>query len=214
MTFSIDLGRYRVIDLSYLVVPPGSPDRPFVIQRGRLGDLAYKFDIVRAHTHVGTHVETPAHFFPQGKDVAVLPLERFFGRAVLLDVPDATQAEEIGPAYLDRCLGDLMQPGDIVICRNSDVRPRPRPSFTPEAALWLRDRDAKMIGIGTDFALGPTITAARAFHDILMARDVCLIEFLDNLRELRRREFFFMALPFKCAQIDSAPARAIAIEEL
>ena len=38
--------------------------------------------------------------------------------------------------------------------------------------------------------------------------------FLDNLRELRRREFFFMALPFKCAQIDSAPARAIAIEEL
>ena len=79
--------------------------------------------------------------------------------------------------------------------------------------MWLRDRGVKMLGIGGAFRLGVTITAARALHDILMARDVCLVEFLDGLDALSRREFFFMALPFKCAEIDSAPARAIAIEE-
>lgn len=213
MVFSIELERYRIVDLSYLVVPPGTRDRPFVMQRGRLADQAYKFDVIRTHSHVGTHVETPAHFFPEGKDVSHLPLDAFFGRAVLLDVPDAAAAEEIDGAYLDAAIGDILQPGDILICRNSDLEADATPAFTPEAAVWLRDKQIKMLGIDEHFALGATMTASRALHDILMRRDICLIEFLDNLAELRRREFFFMALPARIAQIDSAPARAIAIEE-
>ena len=213
MAFSIDLTKYRVVDLSYTVVPPGTPSRPFVVQRGRLADNAYKFDIVRTHTHVGTHVETPAHFYLGGKDAVQFPLEAFFGRAVLLDVPDAAQAQRMDGAYLEARIGELLEPRDIVLCRNSDSKGGPAPCFTPEAAVWLRDREIKMLGIDEHFRLGSTITASRAFHDILMSRDVCLIEFLDNLAELRRREFFFMALPFKCSLIDSAPARAIAIEE-
>jgi kynurenine formamidase len=213
MTFSIDLEAYRVVDLSYQVVPPGSEDRPFVIQRGRLADNAYKYDILRTHTHVGTHVEAPAHFYPGGKDVTALPLERFMGRGVLLDVPHAAAAQAIDGGYLDAALGELMEPDDIVICRNSDPEAAETPCFTPQGAQWLRDRGIRMLGIGGGVRLGATITAARALHDILMSRDVCLVEFLDNLEALRRRAFFFMALPFKCAQIDSAPARAIAIEE-
>ena len=213
MVFSIDLAAYRIVDLSYTVVPPGTGDRPFVVQRGRLADNAYKFDIVRTHTHVGTHVEAPAHFYLGGTDVTHLPLEAFLGRAVLLDVPDAAAAQEIDSAYLDAAIGDVLQAGDIVICRNSDREAEHLPCFTPEGALWLRDRQIKMLGIDEHFRLGATITAGRALHDILMSRDICLIEFLDNLAELRRREFFFMALPFKCAQIDSAWARAIAIEQ-
>ena len=213
MVFSIDLTAYRIVDLSYTVVPPGTSDRPFVVQRGRLGDNAYKFDVVRTHTHVGTHVEAPAHFYLGGKDVTQLPLERFFGRAVLLDVADAAAAQAIDGAYLDGALGDLMQSGDIVLCRNSDPQAKHPPCFTPEAAVWLRGREIKMLGIDTHFRLGATITAARALHDILMRHDVCLVEFLDNLAALRRREFFFIALPFKRAQIDSAFARAIAVED-
>jgi len=213
MAFSIDLEKYRIVDLSYQVVPPGTSSRPFVIERGRLADNAYKFDVIRTHTHVGTHVEAPAHFYPDGKDVTELPLETFFGRAVLLDVGDASKAQAIDGAYLDEHLGELIQAGDIVVCRNSDQEAESPPSFTPEAALWLRDHEIKMLGIGERFGLGSTITASRALHDILMRREICLVEFLENLGELRRREFFFMALPFKCAQIDSAPARAIAIEE-
>lgn len=213
MTFSIDLERYRIVDLSYTVVPPGTADRPYVIQRGRLADNAYKFDVIRTHTHVGTHVESPAHFYPGGKDVTHLPLESFYGRSLLLDVADASAAQDIDGAYMDTALGGRMQPGDIVICRNSDRGACANPCLAPEAALWLRERQVKMVGIDEHFRLGATITAARAVHDILMSRDVCLVEFLDNLAELRRPEFFLMAFPFKCAQIDSAPARAIAIEE-
>ncbi|MFP4057076.1 MAG: cyclase family protein [Candidatus Brocadiia bacterium] len=213
MTFSIDTRKYRVVDLSYQVVPPGTADRPYVIQLGRLADNAYKFDITRTHTHVGTHVEAPAHFYLGGKDFTELPLEAFFGRGILLDVTDAAEAQRIDGAYLREKLAAVIEPGDIVVARNSDLGAEATPSFTPEAALWFRERRIKMLGVDQHFRLGPTITATRALHDILMSQDICLIEFLDNLAELRRPDLFFMALPFKCAQIDSAPARAIAIEE-
>ena len=212
MVFTIDLTRYRVVDLSCVVVPPGTPDRPYIVERGLLADFAYKHE-VHTHSHVGTHVESPAHFFPNGKDATQLPLDAFFGRAVLLDVPDAAAATAIDGAYLDAAIGPTLRDGDIVICRNSDPDADVTPCLTPEAALWLRDRGIKMLGIDTQFRLGATLTASRALHDILMQRDVCLVEFLDNLAELRRPEFFFMALPARIAQVDSALARAIAIEE-
>ena len=40
------------------------------------------------------------------------------------------------------------------------------------------------------------------------------VEFLTNLDELKRREFYFMALPFKAKGLDSMWVRAIAIEEM
>lgn len=211
--FSIDLAKFRVVDLSWVVRPPGSGERPFVVERGRLADNAYKFDILRTHTHVGTHVESPAHFFADGEDAASLPLERFFGRGVLLDIRNALDAQEMDGEFLEKHLAERFRSGDVLICRNSDREASVTPCFSPEGAGWLRDRGAKLVGLGPDFRLGATVTATRGFHDILMGAGVCLVEFLDGLERLRREEFYFMALPVRWAGVDSAPARAIAIEE-
>ena len=216
-TFDIDLAGYRIIDLSYEVVPPGTQDRPFRTKRGYLADRAFKH-AVTTHSHVGTHVEAPAHFFAGGKDVCDLPLSQFLGRAVLLDVPEAKVAMAIGPEYLERAIGDIMQFGDIVICRNHDpeslrsARPEDKPCFVPAGARWLAARQVKMVGIDGHFRLGKDIEDGRAFHDILQSQDVCLVELLDNLSALSQRQFFFMALPWKVRKLDSSWARAIAIE--
>jgi len=213
--FTIDWNRYRLVDLSYTVVPPGSEDRPFEIERGYLADRAYKHD-VRTHSHVGTHVEAPAHFFDDGKDTTEFPLTHFMGRAILLDVEDVAAMPKITPAYLEQAIGDLIQEGDIIICRNLDTQAKAegrKPVLTPEAAHWLRQHRIKMLGIDTHFGLGEDIQSTRALHDILQSEGVCLIEWLDNLEALQRREFFFMALPYKVRQMDSSWARAVAIEE-
>lgn len=213
--FTIDWGRYRLVDLSYTVVPPGSEYRPFKIEKAYLADNAYKHD-VSTHSHVGTHIEAPAHFFDDGKDTTELPLTHFMGRAILLDVMDVAATPKITPDYLDQTIGDLIQEGDIVICRNLDAEAKGegrRPVLTPEAARWLRRYKIKMLGVDRSVGLGEDIQASRALHDILQNEDVCLLEWLDNLEALQKREFFFMSLPYKVKQMDSSWVRAVAIEE-
>jgi kynurenine formamidase len=69
-----------------------------------------------------------------------------------------------------------------------------------------------MLGIDTNFKLGRDVEEGRLIHDILMSKGVTFIEFLDNLHLISKREFFFMALPYK-VKMDSSWTRAIAIEE-
>jgi arylformamidase len=216
--FNIDLNKYRIVDISYEVVPPGSDDRPFVMERGFLADMAYKYDITKTHSHVGTHVEAPAHFFDGGKDVTQLPMETYYGRAILLEIDDAEKNRAILPPFMDKAIGDICQPGDIIICRNNDKESlkgnRPKPHLTPEAAQWFVDHEMKMLGIDNNVGLSKDIPSGRKLHDILMSKDIPIIEWLDNLDQIKKREFFLMSLPFKVRIMDSSWARVIAIEDI
>ena len=220
MLFNIDLTKHRVVDLSYQVEPNEGGDRPFVIRRGLLADRAFKYDVVNTHSHVGTHVEAPAHFFERGKDITQFPLQAFYGRALLLEIDDAKAERVITDAIAEARLGARVRPGDIIICRNNDDAsiasgdPEALPHLTPEAAEWMRDRKIKMLGVDNYVRLAKDVPSGRRLHDILMSADVCFTEWLDNLSDITRTEFFFMALPFKVKQMDSSWARAIAIEEL
>ena len=128
-------------------------------------------------------------------------------------------ALQLGGDYLYGAIADKVQPGDIIICRNSDQAsrrsgdPTRYPTLTPSAAEWLALRGIKMVGIDNSFRLGKDIADGRALHDILMSRGVTLIEWLDNLEAISRPAFFFMAVPYKVKTMDSSWCRAIAIVE-
>ncbi|MGC8971217.1 MAG: cyclase family protein [bacterium] len=204
--FDIDLSRYRILDLSKEVIPPGTEDRPFKVERTFLSDRTYKHD-VWTHSHVGTHIEASSHFYDDGKDINEYPLEAFFGRAILLDAEPGT----IDAKIIERLIGDIIKEQDIVICRNKRIGSG-YPYLTTESARWLADKRIKMLGIDTNFKLGRDVEEGRLIHDILMSKGVTFIEFLDNLHLISKREFFFMALPYK-VKMDSSWTRAIAVEE-
>jgi len=216
--FDIDLSKYRVIDLSYEVVPPGSDDRPFVIQRGFLADMAYKYDVTKTHSHVGTHVEMPAHFFDGGKEVTDFPLSTFFGRTVLLEIDEVGQDPSITSEFTSKAIGNIIKEGDIVICRNNDKESlkgsKPKPYLTPDVARWFKAHKIKLLGIDNNVGLSKDIPSGRELHDILMGVNVPIIEWLDNLDQIKNSVFFLMALPFKVKTMDSSWARVIAIEDV
>ena len=204
--FSIDLDKYRIIDLSLDVIPPGTEDRPFKVEKGLLSDRAYMHK-VWTHSHVGTHIEASSHFFDDGKDIDEYPLDAFLGRAILLDAEPGIIDEKV----IEGLIGDIIKEQDIIICRNKRTGSG-YPYLTSESARWLADKKIKMLGIDTNFKLGRDVEEGRLIHNILMSREVTLIEFLSNLDLISRREFFFLALPYK-VKLDSSWTRAIAIEE-
>jgi arylformamidase len=222
--FSIDLTKYRVVDLSLEVVVPGTEERPFRATRGHLADRAFKHDI-ETHTHVGAHIESPAHFYEDGQELGAYPLSRFFGRAVLFEF-SGIDGENIDGPKLEKDIGNLVQPGDFVLFRNNhpdwrriEIEDRSRiPYLCADGCRWLAEKKVKMIVIDT--ATGIRVAngseSSRENHDILMRPevDVLLLEGADGLDDLTQKEFFFMALPFKTKGIDSAWTRAIAIEEI
>jgi len=220
--FTIDLGKYRVVDLSCEVVPGQEADalgyRPFITERwGYLSDGGHTEYIVKTHSHVGTHVEGPRHFFGKGKSITEMPLTAFMGRGVLIGVKLEEPNLEITTDYLEGISGDLIREKDIIICRNdgsySGNDPDKFPYLAPQTAGWFLKHKAKMIGCYR-INIGNTIAAGREFEREMMGNGVLFVEFLENVDQLRKREFFFMALPFKVKGFGSSWARAVAIEEI
>jgi len=212
--FTIDPEQYRLVDLSSVIAPPGTEERPLEVSEGRLADDTFKTDITRLHSHVGTHVEAPAHFYEGGKLITQFPLADFFGPAVLLSIDDPADREVTGKT-LDEYVGGIFQPGHVLLCRNGLAQTRegeePIPTLTPDAARWMVAHQMKLLVIDYWFGLGPNIPATRELHDILLSQDICIVEGT-VLDDLQQRECFFMALPVAFA-LDSSFARAIAIEE-
>lgn len=217
--FDIDLEKYDVIDLSITVQAGQAGDRPFLVKQGLLADGAYKHDI-QTHSHVGTHVEFPAHFYGQHKKGATdYPLSAFMGRAILCRVTQTGADLAITAGYLQQEIGDIIRPGDIVVFRNDGTRYDGTnidaiPYFTAEAARWIRDHKVKLIILDT-IRMGRDIPAGREFHDILMGdgAEIPFVEFVENLDALTKREFYVMCLPYKVKGLDSSFCRAIAIQE-
>jgi len=216
--FTLNPRRYKVIDISHLVIPGEEMDRPFMIQKALLQDKTFRYDI-KTHSHVGTHVEVGAHFYEGGKTIIDYPLHTFYGAGVLFSVKE----KRITGAICEKALGKSIQKEDIVVIRNDTgvkfskqevyLKGNLRlPTLTSEAAHWLAEKNVKMLVLDS-IRLGENIEEIREFHDILMSRDVVFVEIVDNLDKITQPRFFVMALPLKVRGLDSSFCRALVIEE-
>ena len=215
----LNLDKYEIIDISYTVVPGEDPNRPFAIHKALLQDKTFRYEILKTHSHVGTHVEVGAHFYEGGKSITDYPLERFFGPGILLSVKDMVVTSKT----CENSLGSRIQEGDIVVIRNDTgikltkkelylEREERLPKLTPSAAKWLVKYKPKLIVL--DFIrFGEDIDGTRQFHDILMSQDVNFVEFVDNLDKITQERFYVMALPYKVKGLDSSFCRAIILQK-
>jgi kynurenine formamidase len=202
-------GEYRVVDLSALVTPGvlkvsghyqwGKMQRKFEL-RQFIAPGPHFMNFVEAETHVGTHVEVPAHVSESGKSAADLPLSSFFGSGILFRFTDRTaDTRELTPADLEG-----VRSGDIVLIGGQ--KGKPLPNVGKATAQWLADKGVKMIGID-DFA-----TVDDDAHHVLLPRDIPIIEQLANLQDLKHNRFLFFALPLRVKEMDSSWIRAMALE--
>lgn len=214
-----DLKKYEIIDISHTVIPGENIDRPFAIQKALLEDLTFRYDILRTHSHVGTHVEVGAHFYEGGKSITDYPLERFHGPGILLSVKEMVVTGET----CEKSLGNKIQEGDIIVIRNDTgiiltkqqlyLEGEDRlPKLTPSAAKWLARYKPKLIVLDY-IRFGEDIDETRQFHDILMSQDANFVEFVDNLEKITQDRFYVMALPYKVQGLDSSFCRAIVIQK-
>lgn len=212
MLFAIDWTKYKCIDLSWTVTAnQDNPERPFDVRLGALADGTNKFDIINTHTHVGTHVESPWHFYGKGKTCAEYPVEHFMGVAALLDPVIAGNEPFVRLAQVKKALEPHRGRFDMLYVRNTTAQ---RPiRYHMECIPYFAEFSLKLFVFDVTVAFGETNEDGRTFHDLLMSRDTLLVEFPDNGHAIDKDLFYLMAVPTKVFGIDSNPCRLLAIVE-
>lgn len=212
MPVFIDPEKYEIIDLSMEVTPNEMPpDRPFEITAGRLPDQTWKFDITNTHTHVGTHIEFPWHFYGSGRACTDYPLEKFMGPALRVrPKPDAGSGQVEAPAL--RSMLDTHRPTfrNVLVQNATEHKPL---RFSMQCVEYLAELRLDLFIFETSIEFGQDVEDGRRFHDLLMSNDTLLVEFPGDLTALRRDEFFVFAVPLRIKGLDSSPCRLFAIVE-
>lgn len=123
-----------------------------ISRHGRHGVMTQKWTGV---FHASTHVNAPIHLVPGGQGVGQIPMERFFGSGVVVDVPK-DKWEQVTDKDLETATPRIV-PGDIVIIatgwykRYSDSKEYfgHAPGLSKSAAQWLIDKGVKLVGVDT-----------------------------------------------------------------
>jgi arylformamidase len=158
-------------------------------------------------THVLTHVDAPRHFLPQGATLDEIPLRRFAGPALVVDVT--------GPAVLPEHLpeGDLRGLNLLFRTRHSREPAAPQ-TFDPGhvyvsagAAADLAAGGVNLVGIDY-LSVDRSGDGAFPAHTTLLAGDVLILEGLD-LAAAPPGRYRLLAFPLKIDRADGAPVRAV-----
>lgn len=166
-------------------------------------------------SHTGTHVDAPAHMVAGAPTLDQLGVDRFVGRACVIDVSGAAGGE-IGAPDLERH-AELVAGCDFVLLRTGWSRYWGEdryfsgfPVLSAAATRWLIDRGLK--GIGLDAISVDPVGAARfANHLDCFGAGLILIENLAGLDALAGRRFTLSCLPLALPDADGSPVRAVAL---
>ena len=216
----IDLSKYRIIDLSYELIPGERKidgtythgttwvDRPIEVQEF----MAYgaRMHFIQAQTHLGTHCEAAYKYLDEGPDAARMPLEAYLGEAVFCDFSDRKGGEAITAEDFEK---EGVKEGDGVLIRTDAELRGDLPHMTNESLDWLIDTRIKLLASGGNLLYGATYPDHIDAERKLLERGIPTIDALYNLAEIRKKRVFFIALPVKMQRVTASWTRAIALEE-
>jgi len=172
--------------------------------------VEFQIGKVEMVANTGTYIDAPFHRWPDGKDLAALPLECLAGLdAIVINVP-VTSGRAINRAAFE---GAELKGKAVLVRTGWDAHWRTEqyasghPYLTADAAAYLVSEGAVLAGIDS-LNIDDTDDRARPVHSTLLGAGIPIVEHLCNLSRLPERDFHFYAVPAKVVGFGSWPVRA------
>lgn len=215
----------RLIELSHpieagMITYPGLPGPEISDHLSRAAsrghyDEGVEFQIGRISmvANTGTYLDTPAHRYADGADLAGTPLSS------LADLPGLLVSVPGGMRPVDR---GLLAPYDVTgravllhtgwdrHWRTPEYGAGGHPYLTADAADLLVERGAALVGIDS-VNIDDTADGARPAHSVLLRHSIPIVEHLCRLGTLPPGGFRFHAAPPMIEGLATFPVRAYAI---
>jgi arylformamidase len=217
----------ELIDLSHtvhdgLVTYPGLPAPKITDHLSRQASRGHYADGVEFHigriemvANTGTYLDAPFHRYPDGADLAALPL------TALAALPGTLvhATGDTGRGVAAAAFQDLEVRGRAVLVHTgwdahwgTSRYGQDNPFLTEAAASHLADAGAALVGIDSLNVDDPA-DGRRPAHSILLGAGVPIVEHLCNLGAIADRPFAFFAVPVKLRGLGSFPVRAFALRD-
>ncbi len=209
----------RLIDLSHTIVAgmaqwPGDKQPLQLIRHSLHGESSHMSSGLHFGCHVGTHIDAPLHFLDGEPGIDELPLDRFWGAAVVVRCGDGETTGPLGAELLDDL--DLSNVDFVLFDTNGSQhwgtdRYYERWSYlSTELAERLANSGLKGVGLDTPSLDG---FGGQAAHDICAPAGMINIENLTNLAAVPDKGFTLQVMPLKLDQTEASPVRAVAMLE-
>ena len=252
--------RVRLVDLSRTVgSTPSEPNAPrlrtishedgtelwehlYGIPPGALPTgLGFAGEVAELSTHAGTHVDAPWHYAPTSEGepaqrIDEVPLSRFVGPAVVLDVADLPTGHLVTPEDIKERLtrlGHELSPGEILLFRTGADEVWGKEEYFEygcglgrEAVLHLVERGIKVMGtdawsldrpyplIGAEWREKQDPSLLWPAHYAGAERAYCHLEKLANLAALPAVGATLLCMPIKVEGASGAWVRAVGLVPL
>jgi arylformamidase len=163
-------------------------------------------------TNTGTYIDCPFHRYADGKDMSEIALEKFVQLPALVVRADFKKGIRIGTEYFKHL--DVRNKAVLVntnwsVYWRTDNYFSGHPFLTEEAAIFLRDSGATLVGIDSH-NIDDTRANSRPVHTTLLGAEILIVEHMTNLSLLPDDGFYFTAAPPKFKGVGTFPVRAFA----
>jgi arylformamidase len=177
---------------------------------------------VHMRLHAGSHVDAPEHFVKGGKQIHQLPLETFYGPAVVADVRHRMPGGGITADDLEKAAGADLKPGERLLLRtdcNVDYDgsmewQKRSPYLTNDAIDWCLER--RVVIVGFDMYHGADAPDSKVVFNTSLrfqTAGVVTMPYLKNLGAITKKRVTLIALPLKMINVEASPIRAVVVED-
>ena len=164
-------------------------------------------------SNTGTYVDCPFHRYADGKDLSEVALERFVDLpSIVVRVPFRERIEVTRSDF-----EAARVKGKAVLVHTAWSEHWNTPAYfenhsflNAEAAAFLRDAGALLVGIDSHNIDDTRTRNSRPVHSVLLGAQVLIVEHLRGLEQLPEENFLFSAVPPKLKGVGTFPVRAFA----
>jgi arylformamidase len=160
--------------------------------------------------NTGTYLDTPYHRYADGYDLAALDLDRVSAVPAVVVRVEGSAARAIEWT----AFAATQVEGRAVLVHSGWARHwrtdqyfEGHPFLTADAATYLRDKGALLVGIDS-LNIDDVSGGERPVHSILLAAGIPIVEHMTNLGALPNENFRFWAVPPKISAMGTFPVRA------
>ena len=191
-----------------ITIWPGSPT-PSFHQINNIATDGFAQININMCTHMGTHIDAPAHILANTKTLDQFPLDKFIGPAIVLDI---SKFDSITLEFL-KSHETTIQKVDFLLFYsgwqykwNTTAYSDPFPTLDTEATKWLLQYNLKAVGFDY-FSIDDMDSKDLPNHRLVLAKEILIIENMNNLEQMVGKEFELNCIPMKIVEADGAPVR-------